>query len=163
MPASAPPPVGYFICTNSTFEIARFADSAFLDPSMHLMPLVRSGCTLSYESAALAVLVPTKTVELKPTAAQHKREPKTKKTITQPRSKGSPKWERGDTVYLNWPVIASHRRTSLTNVRMSKGFVHEFRGGQGVRTTVGVLFENLPDVLWLSPDDLSPVITYEEG
>lgn len=156
MPVNAAPPIGYFVCSNSGFEIARFADSAFLDPVAHLFPLVRSGCTLSYENLAMPVMVPTKTVELKSTFAQRKRDPKATKTAKQPRSKGSPKWEQGDTVYLNWPSIASHRRTNLTTVRMSKGTVHEFRGGQGIRTTVGVQFGKPPDLLWLSPDDLSP-------
>ncbi len=60
-------------------------------------------------------------------------------------------WKKGDKVYLNWLELPDANRVHLSQYRNAVGIVEEFRGGRGVRNTVGVRFNDDPELVWLAP------------
>jgi hypothetical protein len=63
----------------------------------------------------------------------------------------------GERVYLNWSKIAPSAAQHLSQYRLTPGVIEHFRGGQGVRKTVGVRFNADPELTWLAPDETSRI------
>lgn len=59
-------------------------------------------------------------------------------------------WKFGDSCYLKWDELTLAQQVKLSNYRVTKGMIGEFKHRRGVKYGIGVKFGDDPDMIWLS-------------
>lgn len=65
------------------------------------------------------------------------------------------RWNVGDAAYMNWSVLPVETKTHLSQYRMVRGIVSEFRRGNGVTKQVGVRLNGDPELTWFRATELT--------
>ena len=65
------------------------------------------------------------------------------------------KWSTGDAAYMKWSVLPVETKTHLSQYRMVRGIVSEFRCGNGVTKQVGIKFNGDPECVWFRVNELT--------
>lgn len=75
-----------------------------------------------------------------------------------PRLTDRPEWQVGQKVYIRWGSLTADHQIETQDLRYKPAKVVEIRGGQGVRKTVGIKWEDDKDTSWYAPLNLTNVL-----
>lgn len=128
-----------------------------------IVQAIKAGMNVVYEVGGAEVLANGRRAavsEPKPQPAWKRKPMATKATKTPALTSDDVK--EGDVVYLNWLQLSNAAQLELGTKRMSKGTVTEFRKGQGIRKTVGVRFDDDPELTWVTPGDLALTLQFQD-